>query len=506
MSPARASALALVAALVLGANLAAAQAPSGPAAPGAVAGAPAGAPGDGGAATPRPSLPPPDLVPALRLVSPPLDKPAVPLPPIELPPSPQPFPPLPPPAVVSDLALRPSAPMSPPRALACNPLGSVFGVASEQLECGRAKYQRAELEPALAEFQAVMQKSGDRDLVREARYWAAESLLRLGRRADVASHFEIVAKEDPGSDIGLYSRHELAWVLLERGEAARALEVFQSFLRGRVVPELVPIARHGRALSFHALQRYPEARDEWTSLLNTSLPRPLAAEASYWLGDSLGRLGRSRGGGATAAGVHRRGPADPHRERPHAARLVAARGGSAAGGGEDVSRAAGRLSAHRRGALGAGGPRARPPRPRRLRGGARGGAAAAVLGKTGGPNRLAGAAHAPAAGAPCGGQESPRGSAAAAYRAAGHAARREPARLRAGAQWRVAAAGGSGHRRSRPLRRRPPGRGARRLRRTLPACASPRSISRRGSSPRPAPPRRACSAGRRRPRSARRRC
>jgi TolA-binding protein len=211
--------------------------------------------------------------------------------------------------VVSDLALRPSAPMAPPRALACNPLGSVFGVASEQLECGRAKYQRAELEPALVEFQAVMQKSGDRDLVREARYWTAESLLRLGRRADVASHFEIVAKEDPQSDIGLYSRHALAWVLLERGESARALETFQGFLRGRVVPELVPIARHGRALSLHALQRYPEARAEWTALLNTSLPRPLAAEASFWLGDTLGRLGDPAGAAQrlqvfTAAGPH----------------------------------------------------------------------------------------------------------------------------------------------------------------------------------------------------------
>src|SRR4029453_402926 len=309
MSPARASTLAMVAALVLGATLAPAPPPWAPARPGRGAGPPPVAPGDGAAATPRPSLPPPDLVPALRLVSPPLDKPAVPLPPIELPPSLQPFPPLPPPAVVSDLALRPSAPMSPPRALACNPLGSVFGVASEQLEWGRAKYERAELEPALAEFQAVMQKSGDRDLVREARYWAAESLLRLGRRAEGGSHFEIVAKEDPGSDIGLYSRHELAWVLLERGEAARALEMFQSFLRGRVIPELVPIARHGRALSFHALQRYPEARDEWTSLLNTSLPRPLAAEASFWLGDSLGRLGDPAGAAQrlqvfTAAGPH----------------------------------------------------------------------------------------------------------------------------------------------------------------------------------------------------------
>lgn len=292
MSGARAGAPGFVAVLVLAAGLAGAQTPSGPAAP-AVAAPTAQV--DAVTPVPRPSLPPPDLVPALRLVVPPLDKPAVPLPAIELPASPQPFPTLAPPAMVSDLALRPSAPMAAPRALACNPLGSVFGVASQQLECGRAKYQRAELEAALVEFQAVMQKSGDRDLARQARYWTAESLLRLGRRADVASHFEIVAKEDPLSDIGLYSRHALAWVLLERGEFARALEIFQGFLRGRVAPELVPIARHGRALSFHALQRYGEARDEWTSLLNTSLPRPLATEASFWLGDTLGRLGNPAG-------------------------------------------------------------------------------------------------------------------------------------------------------------------------------------------------------------------
>jgi len=301
MSVARTGTLGLVAALVLAAGLAGAQTPSAPAAPGAGApgaGAPIVAPpvaGGDAAPIPRPSLPPPDLVPALRLVVPPLDKPAVPMPALELPASPQPFPMLAPPALVSDVSLRPTAPMAPARPLACNPLGSVFGMASEQLECGRAKYQRADLEGALVEFQAVMQRSGDRDLAREARYWTAECLLRLGRRADVASHFEIVFKEDPVSDIGIYSRHGLAWVLLERGESARSLELFQAFLRGRVAPELVPIARHGRALSFHALQRYPEARDEWTALLNTSLPRPLAAEASFWLGDTLGRLGDPAG-------------------------------------------------------------------------------------------------------------------------------------------------------------------------------------------------------------------
>ena len=181
--------------------------------------------------------------------------------------------------------------MAPPRALACNPLGSVFGVASEQLECGRARYQKGELEPALAEFQAVLGRGGDRAVVREARYWTAETMLRLGRRDAVITHLDIVAKDDPRGELGAYATHSLGWVVLERGESERALEIFQRLLRGSVPPDLVPTARHGRALALHAVKRYPEARDEWTALLNRSVPRPLATEASYWLGDTLGRLG-----------------------------------------------------------------------------------------------------------------------------------------------------------------------------------------------------------------------
>ena len=240
---------------------------------------------------PRPLLPPPDLVPALRLAAPPLDKPAVSLPPLALPASPAPFPQLPPPAIVSDLGLRPTLPMPPPRTLACNPLGSVFGVASEQLECGRARYQEGKLEAALAEFQAAMNRGGDRAVVREARYWAAETMLRLGRRDSVAPYLDAVARENPRDDVGLYATHSLGWVTLEAGDAQRALDIFQNFLRGSVTPPLVPTARHGRALSLYALKRYPEARDEWTALLNGSLPRPLSSEALYWQGDTLGRLG-----------------------------------------------------------------------------------------------------------------------------------------------------------------------------------------------------------------------
>ncbi len=286
MSRRRAAAgLALLLTLSALVGMARAQTPSPPSGAAPAPAAPASS------ATPRPTLPPPDLVPALRLVSPPLDKPAVALPSLPLPAAPAPFPMLPPPAVASDLGLRPTAPMAPPRALACNPLGSVFGVASEQLECGRARYQKGELEPALAAFQAVLGKGGDREVVREARYWTAETMLRLGRRDAVITHLENVARDDPRGELGAYATHSLGWVVLERGEAERALEIFQRFLRGSVPPDLVPTARHGRALALHALRRYPEARDEWTALLSRSVPRPLAAEASYWLGDTLGRLG-----------------------------------------------------------------------------------------------------------------------------------------------------------------------------------------------------------------------
>ena len=285
--------------LALSALPAWAQTPS-PAAP--TAPPPAAAPVPGTAAAPapapsvpRPLLPPPDLAATLRPVAPPLDKPPVALPTLALPPSAVAMPVLPPRDVLSDPGLRPAAPMPTARALACNPLGSVFGVASEQLECGRARYQKGELEGALSAFQSVINGGGDRAVVREARYWAAETMLALGRRDTVATHLDFVIRENPRDELGLYATHSQAWVLLERGETHRALDLFQAFLRGSVPPDLVPTARHGRALALYALKRYPDARDEWLALLNGSLPRPLAAEASYWLGDTLGRLGDPAG-------------------------------------------------------------------------------------------------------------------------------------------------------------------------------------------------------------------
>ena len=215
----------------------------------------------------------------------------MPVPALPLPPPSPPAPELPLPPLTTDPRSRPIAPLGTPRALACNPLGTVFGVGSELIDCGKARFQRGELEAAREAFRDALERSGNREVVRAARYWLAETLLRLGKRDTVEQHLSLVASEDRRSDTGPYAAHLLGWVLLERGDAARALGQFEPLVRGGPPPDLAPYAQHGRALALYGLKRYGEARDQWTALLNRSLPRALATEASFWLGDTLGRLG-----------------------------------------------------------------------------------------------------------------------------------------------------------------------------------------------------------------------
>ena len=240
-------------------------------------------------------LPPPELGGLVPLAALPLDKPPVPLPPLAAPPIPQGLPELPPAKLVSDPSQRPVAPLPPPRTLACNPVGTVFGVASELVECGRARYQRGELEAARSAFQSAAQESSDRALQREARYWLGETLLRLGRPAEVERVLTLVTQDDPRGDFGLFALHTLGWVALDQNDPARALGRFETLLKGRMPLVLIPPARHGRALALYGLKRYAEARDEWVALLSSNPPRPLAAEATFWLGDTLGRLGDYKG-------------------------------------------------------------------------------------------------------------------------------------------------------------------------------------------------------------------
>lgn len=235
--------------------------------------------------------PGPDLAKLLRLVTPALEKPRVPPPMLALPPAPQPPPDLPHPRLVTDPANRPMARLGSPGALACNPLGTVLGVGSQLVDCGKARLARGELDGAREAFQDAVDRSGNRDVIRAARYWLAETLVRMGKRDVAEPHLSLVAGDARRDELGLYAAHLQGWLLLERGDAARALGVFEPLVRGSLPPDLAPYVQHGRALALYGLGRYPEARDQWTALLSRSQPRPLATEASFWLGDTLGRLG-----------------------------------------------------------------------------------------------------------------------------------------------------------------------------------------------------------------------
>lgn len=263
-----------------------------------------------GAASPLPlELPAPDLAPLLPLAAPPLDKPPVPLPEVSISDSPRALPPLPAPPLATDPSGKPVGPLPPPRILACNPLGTFFGVASELLECGRARFQRDELEEARTALEGAIRGGSDRDVVREGRYWLGETLLRLGRYEPAERNFLLVAQERPVDELAAYATYAVGWVALRLNDPARALTRFEEGRRRPPVPALVPFVVHGRAIALYGLRRFEEAREAWQGLLRLSIPRPLALEVDFWLGDALGRVGEYKGAVEnlqrfTAAGPH----------------------------------------------------------------------------------------------------------------------------------------------------------------------------------------------------------
>lgn len=243
------------------------------------------------AAEPRFKMPPPGLTNVLPLVSPALEKPALPGLHAVYPPSPQPVPALPRARVESDLAVQPVAAAPPPRFLACNPLGTVLGVVSELVECGRARFQRGEFEDAREALAGAGERATGAPLLREARYWLGETLIRLGQPKPAAQAMLLVIQGDPRSDAGFHAALKYGWLSLMAGDPARGLATLDALIRNGPPAVLIPWAQHGRAVALYGLGRYAEAREVWTRLLGQTLPAPVAGEAPFWLGDTLGRLG-----------------------------------------------------------------------------------------------------------------------------------------------------------------------------------------------------------------------
>ncbi|MEX2148421.1 MAG: tetratricopeptide repeat protein [Candidatus Rokuibacteriota bacterium] len=242
------------------------------------------------AATPLPlAPPPPDLAPLLPFAAAPLDKPAIAID-LVLPPVPVDLPPLAPVPVLPPVADKPMAFLQSPRTLPC--IGSWFGVASESLECGRARFQRGEYEDAAKAFDQAVRGGTERELLREARYWLGETYYKLGRFEQADWLFRQVAQESIRHEWGAWSLHSSGWTALRLRDPARAREAFSQMSTIPLPAPLDSWGRHGLGLALYTLGRYPEAEREWATLIARLAPPALWRDVLFWHGEVLGRTGQ----------------------------------------------------------------------------------------------------------------------------------------------------------------------------------------------------------------------
>jgi tetratricopeptide (TPR) repeat protein len=239
-------------------------------------------------ATPLPLIPPPpDLAPLVGFVSAPLDKPPV-LAEAPLPSPPLDLPVLPPAAIVVPAADKPAAFVQPPRALPC--IGAWTGVASESLECGRARFQRGEYEDAAKALESATKPGVDPDILREARYWLGETYYRLGRIEQADWAFRQVVQDRQRDEWRPWGLHSSGWTALRVGDITRARDAFTTVLGAAAPAPVEPWARYGLGLAQYAAGQYAEAVKTWDQLLERGTPTPLARDVLFWHGDALGRV------------------------------------------------------------------------------------------------------------------------------------------------------------------------------------------------------------------------
>ena len=242
-----------------------------------------------GATAPRPAEPPPpDLAALVPFANAPLDKPPITIT-LVLPAVPGELPSLPLVAVTPPVAAKPAAFIEAPRKLPC--VGAWLGIASESLECGRARYQRGEYEEAAKALEPAVRRGTERELLREARYWLGETFWQLGRFEQADWLFRQVAPDSPRQEFGAWALHSSGWTALRLGQPARARDAFTELLGGPMPVPLDAWGRHGLALALTALGRYEEANQAWTLVESRPVPPAIARDVAFWHAEALARKG-----------------------------------------------------------------------------------------------------------------------------------------------------------------------------------------------------------------------
>lgn len=242
------------------------------------------------APTPLPFVPPPpDLSRLVPFATAPIEKPPAALPALAPPKPPLEVPTLPL-VAFPRLEVKATAFLPAPRTLPC--VGAWLRIASESLECGRARFGRGEFEEAARALEQAVRGGTDRDLLVEARYWLAETLYRLGRVEQADWLFRQVEQDAPRGDLAVFAAHGSGFTALELRDAARARDTFTRILGGPVPAPVDPWARHGQALANYLLGRHEEAHRIWAALATRPLPPALGRDVIFWVGESLGRIGQ----------------------------------------------------------------------------------------------------------------------------------------------------------------------------------------------------------------------
>jgi tetratricopeptide (TPR) repeat protein len=243
------------------------------------------------AAAPLPATPPPpDLGPLVPWAAAPLGKPAVDVPPLALPPSPLTVAPVSPAPAAVPTAGKPIAPMIYPRTLPC--VGAWLRIASESLECARAKIVRGEYEEAARALDNALRAGGEREVVAEARYWYGEVLYMLGDYARADRALQQSLSDPTLPEFRPWALHTSGWTSVRLGDFRRAESAFRTLL-GKPVPiQLDAWSRHGLALALYGQARWDEAEKEWLQLLTRRVPAGLEREIVFWHGDVLVRTGQ----------------------------------------------------------------------------------------------------------------------------------------------------------------------------------------------------------------------
>jgi len=235
--------------------------------------------------------PPPELARLVPFAEAPGEKPALAAATLPLPPPPATLPPFPLAAFAPPTAEKATSAVAEPGPLAC--VGAFFGVASKALECGRARFAKAEYDDAAKALEQAARSGGERDIVLEARYWLAETYWVLGRVEQADRLFlQVVQTAPKGSPFALWSTFGGAWTALRLGNAQRARDTFNQVLAGPMPLSMEAWARHGVGLASYALGRHEDAVEAWTTLTAKGVPGALARDVSFWFGEALGRVGQ----------------------------------------------------------------------------------------------------------------------------------------------------------------------------------------------------------------------